>query len=184
MSIDPSAIRAERHVEVGKLVQASIDALLENWAYRAMEEQLNAQRVHHAVLLDHLRELLTKLGRSLAESELSPNGQHAATARQHGEQRWESGWSLIEVVRDFQILRLVVFEFLDKNLGRPVRSREILAIGLALDEAISASVQVYVRSRDEYLLQLEKQRTADLELASQTQKEQTEASEGCRSAQE
>jgi signal transduction histidine kinase len=175
MSIDPSAIRAERHVEVGKLVQDSIDVLLENWAYRAMEEQLNAQRVHHAVLLDHFRELLERLGKSLAESESSSHGQHAAMARQHGEHRWETGWSLIEVVRDFQILRLVIFEFLDKNLGRPLRSREILAIGLALDEAISLSVQVYVRSRDEYLLQLEKQRAADLELANKIQQEQTEA---------
>jgi signal transduction histidine kinase len=175
MSIDPSAIRAERHVEVGKLVQDSIDVLLENWAYRAMEEQLNAQRVHHAVLLDHFRELLERLGKSLAESESSSHGQHAALARQHGEHRWETGWSLIEVVRDFQILRLVIFEFLDKNLGRPMRSREILAIGLALDEAISLSVQVYVRSRDEYLLQLEKQRAADLELANKIQQDQTEA---------
>jgi signal transduction histidine kinase len=175
MSIDPSAIRAERHVEVGKLVQDSIDVLLETWAYRAMEEQLNAQRVHHAVLLDHFRELLERLGKSLAESESSSHGQHAAMARQHGEHRWETGWSLIEVVRDFQILRLVIFEFLDKNLGRPLRSREILAIGLALDEAISLSVQVYVRSRDEYLLQLEKQRAADLELANKVQQEQTEA---------
>ncbi len=175
MSIDPSAIRAERHVEVGRLVQESIDALLESWAYRAMEEQLNAQRVHHAVLLDHFRELLERLGKSLAESESSPHGQHAALARQHGEQRWEAGWSLIEVVRDYQILRLVTFEFLDKNLGRPLRSREILAIGLALDEAISMSVQVYVRSRDEYLLQLEKERAADQELTNKTQQEQTEA---------
>jgi signal transduction histidine kinase len=140
-----------------------------------MEEQVNAQRVHHATLLDHLRELLTKLAKSLAESEASAHVQHAQSAAQHGEQRWETGWSLIEVVQDFQILRLVVFEFLDKNLGRPLRSREILAIGLALDEAISASVQVYVRSRDEYLLELEKERVADHEQATLSQKQQTEA---------
>ena len=161
MSIDPVLIRAEPHVEVGQLVQGSIEVLLENWAYRAIEEQPKAQRVHHAVLLDHLRDFLDRLGKSLAESEKKFTTQHFLPAKQHGGQRWGAGWSLIEVVRDFQILRLVVFEFLDKNLGRSLRSREILAIGLALDEAIAASVNIYVKERDEYLQQLEKDRVQE-----------------------
>ena len=174
MSIDPVRIRAERHTEVGKLVQASIDVLLEHWAYRAIEEQPNAQRVHHATLLDHLRDFLLRLGKSLAESAEAYTSQHFLPARQHGEQRWGAGWSLIEVVRDFQILRLVILEFLDKNLGRPLHTREILAIGLALDEAIAASVAVYVKGREEYLRQFEKARLEEQKEAARLSREQAE----------
>ena len=174
MSIDPVRIRAERHTEVGKLVQASIDVLLEHWAYRAIEEQPNAQRVHHATLLDHLKDFLLRLGKSLAESAEAYTSQHFLPARQHGEQRWGAGWSLIEVVRDFQILRLVILEFLDKNLGRPLHTREILAIGLALDEAIAASVAVYVKGREDYLRQFEKARLEEQKEAARLSEEQAE----------
>jgi signal transduction histidine kinase/ActR/RegA family two-component response regulator len=174
MSIDPVQIRAERHTEVGKLVQASIDVLLENWAYRAIEEQPNAQRVHHATLLDHLRDFLARLGKSLAESAVAYTSQHFLPARQHGEQRWGAGWSLIEVVRDFQILRLVILEFLDKNLGRPLHTREILAIGLALDEAIAASVAVYVKGREDYHREFEKARLEEQKEAARLSEEQAE----------
>ncbi len=175
MSINPVAIRAERHTEVGQLVQGNIDILLETWAYRAIEEQPEAKRVHHETLLDHLRDFLLRVGKSLAEAHESSTKQHFLPATQHGEQRWAAGWSLIEVVRDFQILRLVILEFLDKNLGRPLHSREILAIGLALDEAIGASVFMYVKGKDEYLHQFEKARAAEQEQTAQRLQEQAEA---------
>jgi signal transduction histidine kinase/ActR/RegA family two-component response regulator len=48
------------------------------------------------------------------------------------------------VVRDYQILRLVLFDYLEESLHRSLRFRESRAIDLALDEAISASVTAYV----------------------------------------
>jgi signal transduction histidine kinase len=62
---------------------------------------------------------------------------------EHGEQRWEAGWSLSEVVRDYQIMRLVILDYLDEQLDRPLTTREMMAIGLALDEASMASVDAY-----------------------------------------
>jgi hypothetical protein len=92
--------------------------------------------------------LLRTLGRSLAESIESDAAPHQRPAREHGEQRWEVGWALPEVVRDYQILRLVVFEHLEAVLDRPLHFREIMAIGLVFDEAISASVASYARQRE------------------------------------
>src|SRR5262249_32522234 len=129
-----------------------------HWAQRAVAEQPNASRAHHAVLLDHLHSLLWRLGRSLAESEHGDTTGHCAPAREHGEQRWEAGWSLSEVVRDYQILRLVLVDYLEKALNRPLLGREVMALGLALDEAITSSVANYQRSRDEHARQLERER--------------------------
>jgi signal transduction histidine kinase/CheY-like chemotaxis protein len=71
---------------------------------------------------------------------------------EHGEHRWKSGWRLAEVVRDYQILRLVILDHLDRTLNHwPLTIRESMAIGLALDEAISASVVAYVAHQDHEL---------------------------------
>src|SRR5439155_1618293 len=64
-------------------------------------------------------------------------------------------WSLSEVIRDYRILRLVVLDYLDECLDRPLRLAEIQAIGLALDEAIEVSVERYVRNREDEFRQLE-----------------------------
>src|SRR5262249_32869015 len=59
---------------------------------------------------------------------------------------------------DYQIFRLVILDYLEEVLERPPSHRVVLAIGLALDEAIAASVSRYVTIRDGYLRQLEEER--------------------------
>jgi PAS domain S-box-containing protein len=162
MSIDPQLIRSEEHREIGQLIQRDAGILIERWRQRAVAEEPNARRVYHAALLDHLPTFLWALGRSLAESAPVQTGQHCLLAASHGEQRWETGWSLPEVVRDYQILRLVILEYLEEALERPLSAREAMAVGLALDEAITASVGMYVRNREEYVLQVEQRARADL----------------------
>lgn len=158
MSVDTATIRAESHCEIGFLIARDADILLQRWTRRAMDEQPTAPRLHHAALVDHLPHFLKALGRSLAESDELAASQHCLPATIHGETRWESGWSLPEVVRDYQILRLVILDHLEQTLGGPPGSRAVMAIGLALDEAISASVTMYVNSRDEYQRRREEER--------------------------
>ncbi|HXT57288.1 MAG TPA: ATP-binding protein [Pirellulales bacterium] len=157
MSVDPQTIRAEAHERLGRLVQENAAAIIECWRIRALDEQPHADRTHERALLDHLRELLAAIGRSLQVDEREGSS-HVKQAIQHGLQRWNVGWSLPELVRDYQILRLVLLDFLEDSLVRPLHSREVMAIGLALDEAISASVITYVNNRDEHLRELEQDR--------------------------
>ena len=163
MNLDPQVLRSEQHVEVGQVIQRDAGILITRWSQRAVQEQPNAARAHHQALLDHLPRLLQTLGQSLAESHGANGSPHQAPAREHGEQRWEVGWSLPEVVRDYQILRLVLFEYLEETLHRPLHFREIMAIGLALDEAIAASVVAYVRQTESSL----REQTASLKEADQ-----------------
>jgi signal transduction histidine kinase/ActR/RegA family two-component response regulator len=175
MSVDPQVIRAESHTEIGNLLESHAAIILERWSRRAAEEQPKAQRVHHTVLLDHFRDFLVTLGRSLAESKEPNTCQHCLPASSHGEQRWETGWSLPEAVRDYQILRLVIMDFLEETLDRPLGYREVLAIGLALDEAITASVVMFVKGRDEYFRQLEEKRAEEDKQVQERLREQAEA---------
>jgi len=161
MSVDPQVIRSEQHREIGDLLDHNVGVVVERWARRAVAEQPNAKRVHHGVLLDHLNDLLKEMGQSLRESEEQQTGQHCIPALVHGEQRWENGWSLPELIRDYQILRLVILDFLEETLERPLRVREVQAIGLVLDEAIAASIVSYVNGRDDALKEAEAERAEE-----------------------
>ncbi|HTU16674.1 MAG TPA: ATP-binding protein [Gemmataceae bacterium] len=144
MNLDPQLLRLEQHIEVGLVIQRDAGILIDRWAQRAVHEQPNAARAHHQALLDHLPRLLQTLGQGLADRLDPQSAPHEAPAQEHGEQRWEVGWSLPEVVRDYQILRLALFEHLEERLDRRLGFRESRAIDLALDEAISVSVAAYV----------------------------------------
>jgi signal transduction histidine kinase len=158
MTIDPQVLRSEQFTEIGRLLQRDTEILIDRWSRRAVEEQPNARRLHQEALRDHLPLLLQDLGECLAESTGPGTAPQCATAVRHGEQRWQEGWSLPEVVRDYQILRIVLFDYLEEGLVRPLLFREIQAIGLALDEAISASLSAYVRFRDDYVRRVEQER--------------------------
>ncbi len=148
MNLNPQLLRSEQHIEIGLVIQRDSEIIIDRWAQQAVREQPNAARAHHQALLDHLTRLLQTLGQSLADNLAPDAAPHQEPAAEHGEQRWEVGWSLPEVVQDYQILRLVLFEHLEETLQRPLNSHESRAIGLALDEAISASVAAYVRKSE------------------------------------
>jgi signal transduction histidine kinase len=148
-TIDAQEIRADRYAEIGTIVQRDASLIVDRWTRRAAIEQPQGKGVHHAVLLDHLPHLLRELGRGLAEYSNLGAPRFEQSAAQHGEQRWESGWSLSELVHDYRLLRLVLLQYLDEVLDRPLELREVLAVGLALDDAIDASVDTYVRFCEE-----------------------------------
>jgi signal transduction histidine kinase/CheY-like chemotaxis protein len=169
MPVDPQQVHAEPHPEIGAIIQRDASHIIERWRQRAVLEQPHASRLHHDALLDHLPTFLHQMSRSLAVAVHEGNGWHTPPAGEHGEQRWEHGWSLAEVVRDYQILRLVIAEHLEETLTRPLRGRETMAVGLVLDEAITVSVGAFNRHQQEAV------RRAEREQAEQDRKALQEA---------
>jgi signal transduction histidine kinase len=166
MSIDPQAIWSERFSTIGELIAKNADLLVERWSVRSLKEQTSAERVHYEQLRDALPKLLSEMGVALASSGAESGSAHRQIAFEHGEQRWQVGWKLTEVVRDYQILRLVILEFLDTTLNEPLQTRECMAIGLALDEAIGLSVVSYVRNQEQQLRATQERMTEFLALLS------------------
>jgi signal transduction histidine kinase len=165
MNIPTDAIRAEPHVEVGELIERNVDVLLEQWCYRAIDEQATAKRVHADVLRDDLAKFLRAIGLAL-KTEGALGRRQAKSAGEHGEQRWDTGWSLAEVIRDYQLLQVVILEFLEDMLRRPLHQREMLAIGVFIDDAIAASVNAYVAQREAEVVRVEQEKLKAVEEAS------------------
>lgn len=158
MKLNSQLLRSEQHVKIGLIIQRDAEILIDRWAQRAVWKQPNAARVHHKVFLDRLPRLLQTVGQNLAARPDVVTAPPEALVPKHGEQRWEAGWSLTEVVRDYQILRCVLFEHLEETLHRSLDSREGQTIDLTLDEAIAASITACLRQRDDYAQRLERER--------------------------
>jgi signal transduction histidine kinase len=139
-------LRAEPQAAIGDLIERSTTTIIARWTERAKVEQPTAQRVHHVVLVDHLPAFLAKLGRSLATAG-DTSQSHQQEAEEHGDQRWDTGWSITEVVRDYQILRVVLAEFLEEALGRRLDTQESLVLNVAIDDAIAAAVTAFADSQ-------------------------------------
>jgi signal transduction histidine kinase len=162
MDIATDLIRAEQHVEIGNLLQRYAHQIVDRWCHVARDETTAAQRVHQLVLRDELPAFIEAMGVALKEPG-TPEKAPRKLAREHGGQRWDSGWSLTELVRDYQLLRLVILEFLEENLHRPLYYREGMAVGLFIDDAIAASISRFVAHRDEAVKRMESDRAASLE---------------------
>jgi signal transduction histidine kinase len=163
MTTDSRVIRAEPHAEIGNLLERDAETIVELWCMRAAEEQAAAKRVHHDVLRDDFPRFLREVAKALRASSDTEVRPHERNAVRHGMQRWESGWSLSEVVRDYQILQLVLLDYLEQMLTRPLRLREMMAVGVFIDDAIAASIASYSAGRDEAALKAERERAAALE---------------------
>ena len=166
MATDTQSIRAEPHAEIGSLLERDAALLVDRWCRRALAEQPGAKSVHVDELRDQLPNFLRAMGRALRQAGNPDAGQHTRAAFEHGDQRWDAGWSLTAVVRDYQLLKVVVLEHLESALARPLLYREAMAVGVFLDDAIAASIVSYVASRDDHHRRAEEQRTQELRAAS------------------
>jgi signal transduction histidine kinase/ActR/RegA family two-component response regulator len=171
MNIHTCAIRSEPHVEIGLVIERDSAALVDRWCHRAVVEQPTAKRVHYEVLRNKLGPFLQAMGRSLQQAGNSDANQHCASAFEHGDQRWEQGWSIVELVRDYQLLQLVILEHLEATLDRPLQYREVMAVGVFVDDAVGASINKFVINRDEYIHRIERERAETLEEANRRKDE-------------
>ena len=170
MTIETERIRAEPHHEIGSIILSDAALLVERWAERARAEQPTAARTHHDTLRNELAPYLMAVGEGLRQSGNKNPSEHRIEAGEHGEQRWDSGWSLTELVRDYQILQLVILEHLEQQLDRLLGYREAMAVGVFIDDAIAVSIAAFVRSHEQHIRAIEQANTEAMREA-QTRKD-------------
>ena len=149
--MNPSEDAADRIADV---LERDAGAMVQRWVERAGADQPDADAQRRAVMVDELPEQIRALARAM-RSGTTHNDEMLAFATRHGEQRWRVGWSLVEVVRDYQILRAVLIEHLTARLGPP--RADHLSAGLmlhdALDRYVSQAVEQYTAHQQSALEQ-------------------------------
>ena len=158
MSLDPELIHAERYPRISEVIHNGIESIVREWLRRSRADQPGTCDTVADEALGRIRGFLQSLARQLVSTDstaLLP--QRRATWL--GELRWKQGEDISQVVRDYQILRLVLLVYLDKELDPPLTRDESMALSLNIDEAIDAAISAYseqeTRCRDEYAQELE-----------------------------
>jgi two-component system phosphate regulon sensor histidine kinase PhoR len=154
-----SALTETRLDKLAALIERERKAVLAQW--RQQVGQLpSAQGLDAPTLDDHVPELLDELivafrkvaDESIAEAVLE------GTPPNHGRQRFQDGFDIVEVVAEYNILRGCIHDLAERN-NINLRGTAFHILNRVLDEAIGIAVQTFAtqqalevqRRREEYL---------------------------------
>jgi hypothetical protein len=148
-----------------QLLSERRDDIVARFVRDVERKDLSPPGLSESVLIDHIPGFLDELGEELSRPE-ARNSQEAielrASARQHGEQRWQSGYDLQAVVREYGALRHAIFDAA-RAANLMISGEESETLARYLNLGIAGATAEYVRSREEQL----KARQADLEFLSE-----------------
>jgi PAS domain S-box-containing protein len=138
--------------DLARRVHDAKDRVLELWEERARQMLPAAGRQDHLALLDGMPALLEELvgavgdGAAAARNAMAEHG--SPNASHHGRQRArETDFSLDEVVREYELLRRVLFEVLDAT-QRPLTIEEREALIEQLQLRVADAASEFARVRD------------------------------------
>ncbi len=148
MSLDLREIRTERFPEIGRLIERDAQWIVNDWLRQLETGDHGATPEALAEMRKHWPEFVQAVGKRLADPRAIESMSDFLMAIGRGEQSGPRARRLDEVIRDYQTLRLTILAHLDKSLPRPVELREVFAVGLLLDEAITAVAGAYVAKHE------------------------------------
>ena len=135
--------QAEQTRDIGRYILVHVDDILKDWERVSREEHPEASDEQRQKLRNSLPEFLERFGEALAGGS---NRVPRSFAIEHGIQRWEIGWDVSSLARDFMILRRVLARHLVLSVGLDMD--DMLSISASLDEAVAESVSAYVANRE------------------------------------
>lgn len=149
-----------------ELLRTHQDAIVTAFVRGVRSKDLPPEGLSGSALVDHIPIFLQEIAGELARGAGIRNSLDAlevvASAEQHGEQRWEVGYDLEAVVREYNVLRQAIFEVAESEhiqLSTP----ELDVLLTYLGVGVAGAAAQYVSASEERL----KARQADLELLSE-----------------
>jgi PAS domain S-box-containing protein len=116
-----------------------------------------ARGLDRPALIDHVPDVLERIAamaNSLAKGEPPQPPNHEADL--HAAIRLDEGFDLPQVVSEFTILRDCIMRLWQQNVVDPTHVEELRAVNLAIDKAVTASVDRFTRARDRTLIALDR----------------------------
>lgn len=129
------------------IVRDQADEIVERWV-RVVRTNGILEESHASDLRDHLPKLLEKMAADLESPEQLQSDSTEQVAQQHGRQRWQLGWKLEDVVRDYQTLRPVLLKHLSERLPAAPSPSLVTKLADMIDEAVIDSIGSYTRYHD------------------------------------
>ena len=157
--IHSDALMKERQKLAALLLQERA-SLLERWR-RALKELPSARHLDVPTLLDHMPQFIEEMAaelRSGSDETITEAVASAQGAANHGLQRVEDGFDIVEVVAEYNMLRQCIHEVASEH-GLVIQGEMLRVINRLVDAAIGSAVQHFAtaqalevqRRREEHL---------------------------------
>lgn len=146
---------------LNQLLTERRDEIVANFVSEVQQRDMSPEGVSRSVLVDHIPIFLEEIGAELsrlnARTSLEAVDVHAV-GRQHGEQRWQMGYDLEHVVREYSVLMHAILEAA-RAAKVSVSIEEFDLLARYMGVGVAAATSEYVRWREAQL----RARQADLE---------------------
>jgi signal transduction histidine kinase len=133
-----------------ELLRRRRDTIIERWVAR-MRDTLAPRSLDRGDLINSLEEFLARLAESVDLEMAGETGgvsRAGRIAREHGAQRFELGYDLASTIREYGILRDVLFEVADQESARP-DARELRSMARCFFEVVAEAATRHATLRDE-----------------------------------
>ena len=149
----------ENVIQLAALIQLEREILLADWR-KQIRELPGAKHLDSPTVTDHIPAFLDELAAAFRRviDVTIPETLLEATPPEHGRQRFDDGFDIVEVVAEYNILRGCIHDLAGRhNLALSGRSFHILnrvfdgAIGLAVQTFATRQALEVLRRREEYL---------------------------------
>lgn len=135
---------------LGSLIRQHREALSQRW-FEALSRGPAATTLDREEVIDSLREFCVELAKALDRDSgrrvSAASRESSAIAKGHGQQRFLLGYDLTSVIREYGILRDVIFDFMEEQQLTP-SLRELRVLSKYLIAAIADAAEQYGVERD------------------------------------
>jgi signal transduction histidine kinase len=137
--------------DLASLLERSREQIASRFVVEVERRGLSPSGVPRTQLRDHVPRFIAEIAAKLRDSRAAGSSEHdldvSATARGHGEQRWQLGYDLDGLIREYGVLRRCILDALDAAGARP-SIRELEVVSTYLDVGVAEAATEYVAFRD------------------------------------
>ncbi|RYE83459.1 MAG: GAF domain-containing protein, partial [Myxococcales bacterium] len=128
------------------------DSIVERFIAEVKRKDLPPPGLGPVQLIDHipgfLDQIVVELGRQASARTSWESADTSTMARQHGEQRWELGYDLEALIREYGVLRSCILQAA-RDHAVPLSLDEFEVLTRCLDTGIAGAVTQYIHYQDE-----------------------------------
>jgi two-component system sensor histidine kinase/response regulator len=134
--------------ELGEWLLGNTSSIMKRWEEMVSKELPFPERTaHRSELRNNLPEYLRALGKDLQRGREGRDAKATPAAREHGIQRWQLGWDLELVVRDYQLLLHAIIDQANLLMDRSITSTEMQNLTRVLQDANIEAIRGYYAFR-------------------------------------
>lgn len=131
----------EHREEIGAILLQDRPEIMEEWESRIVQVVAKAEPEHRKEMRNHLPLYIDALGREFS-NDIDQDESSKRLAEDHGRQRFQIGWDIDEILRDYRVLQDVIIDHLIQKID-VLTPRDVQSMARTMDTAILQAVTRY-----------------------------------------